>query len=351
MALLNGARPHVADPFTFWAFNVVVASFAVVPGAASATSIAAGVIYGTPLGVALVGSSCAVGAGVSFIIARYAARPIVEKIFLRGDENPGGSGSAVSAYKFAALDQAVMRDGAQIVLLTRLSPLSPYVAMSFAFGLTAVDFAPYMAASAVGILPASTLYVYLGDTGRRAAGSGTGAGTSKLEMAFYAFGLAVTALVTVRITRLANDALGAKTGAGGSNQSTPREGRARRDSAAAAAAARPSAANLWGLLGLAGPAERSVGDDSGVRRGRGRFRLRPLPRPDEDAERAGAREMAERGGGMDVRGGDDDAPETELEVSYAAETADASGFGNGGVFLVSDPLAGPAPLGSPTPKR
>jgi uncharacterized membrane protein YdjX (TVP38/TMEM64 family) len=74
----------------------VVASFAVVPGAASATSIAAGVIYGTPLGVALVGSSCAVGAGVSFIIARYAARPIVEKIFLRGDGD---------ASKFAALDQ------------------------------------------------------------------------------------------------------------------------------------------------------------------------------------------------------------------------------------------------------
>ena len=160
-----------------------------------------------------------------------------------------------------------MRDGAQIVLLTRLSPLSPYVAMSFAFGLTAVDFAPYMAASAVGILPASTLYVYLGDTGRRAAGSGTGAGTSKLEMAFYAFGLAVTALVTVRITRLANDALGAKTGAGGSNQSTPREGRARR-SAAAAAAASPGG-EPWGLLGFEiGSAERSVGDDSGVRRGR-----------------------------------------------------------------------------------
>ena len=143
---------------------MVVASFAVVPGAASATSIAAGVIYGTPLGVALVGSSCAVGAGVSFVIARYAARPIVEKVFLRGDGDTPHT-------KFAALDQAVMRDGAQIVLLTRLSPLSPYVAMSFAFGLTAVDFAPYMAASAVGILPASTLYVYLGDTGRRAAGS------------------------------------------------------------------------------------------------------------------------------------------------------------------------------------
>ena len=42
------------DPLMFWLFNVVVASFAVIPGAASATSIAAGVIYGTPVGVALV---------------------------------------------------------------------------------------------------------------------------------------------------------------------------------------------------------------------------------------------------------------------------------------------------------
>ena len=356
MALLNGARPHVADPFTFWAFNVVVASFAVVPGAASATSIAAGVIYGTPLGVALVGSSCAVGAGVSFIIARYAARPIVEKIFLRGDETPGGSGSAVSAYKFAALDQAVMRDGAQIVLLTRLSPLSPYVAMSFAFGLTAVDFAPYMAASAVGILPASTLYVYLGDTGRRAAGSGTGAGTSKLEMAFYAFGLAVTALVTVRITRLANDALGAKTGAGGSNQSTPREGRARRDSAAAAAAARPSAANLWDCSGFepgpAGPprtrGRRACAKDADVPtcqllrhgrgcRARGRWRWRS------------------RRGGMDVRGAATTAPPRKPSWGDGIRTprrrVGRFGFRRRRRFRVSAPEAGPAPLGSPTPKR
>ena len=353
MALLNGARPHVADPFTFWAFNVVVASFAVVPGAASATSIAAGVIYGTPLGVALVGSSCAVGAGVSFIIARYAARPIVEKIFLRGDESPGDDGSAVSAYKFAALDQAVMRDGAQIVLLTRLSPLSPYVAMSFAFGLTAVDFAPYMAASAVGILPASTLYVYLGDTGRRAAGSGTGAGTSKLEMAFYAFGLAVTALVTVRITRLANDALGAKTGAGRSNQSTPREGRARRDSAAAAAAARPSAATLWGLLGFRSrvfsPARSGSKRPFGV--GGNDSDFDSYDDTDEEGERAGMLEMAERGEGTERRGGGDDALETELKVPGAAGAGTALSSRNSGVFLVTDPLAGPAPLGSPSPKK
>ena len=93
----------------FWLFNVLVASFAVIPGAASATSIAAGVIYGTPVGVALVSTSCAVGAGISFLIARYAARPLVERVFVK-------EGS-----RFAVLDQAVMRDGAQIVLLARLS--------------------------------------------------------------------------------------------------------------------------------------------------------------------------------------------------------------------------------------
>ena len=166
-----------------------------IPGAASATSIAAGVIYGTPLGVALVGTSCAVGAGVSFVIARHAARPIVEKLFIK-------DGS-----RFAALDQAVMRDGAQIVLLARLSPFSPYVAMSFLFGLTAVDFWPYIGASAVGILPASFVYVYMGDTGRRATGGG---GTSNVEFAFYAFGLLMTILVTARVTQMARETLGAK---------------------------------------------------------------------------------------------------------------------------------------------
>ena len=180
----------------FWLFNVLVASFAVIPGAASATSIAAGVIYGTPVGVALVSTSCAVGAGISFLIARYAARPLVERVFVK-------EGS-----RFAVLDQAVMRDGAQIVLLARLSPVSPYVAMSFMFGLTAVDFLPYIGASAVGILPVCFVYVYMGDTGRRATGGGGKA--SGLELAFYAFGLLMTALVTYRIAQIAQKTLGDK---------------------------------------------------------------------------------------------------------------------------------------------
>jgi uncharacterized membrane protein YdjX (TVP38/TMEM64 family) len=53
-----------------------------------------------------------------------------------------------------------------------------------------VEFWPYLGASAVGILPASFVYVYMGDTGRRASNVGH---TSNVEMAFYAFGLLMTA--------------------------------------------------------------------------------------------------------------------------------------------------------------
>jgi hypothetical protein len=75
---------------------------------------------------------------------------------------------------------------------------------------------------------------------------------------------------------------------------------------------------------------------------------------DGEDERAGMLEMAERGGGVprgaanigedadadaDEGSGSDDASDTEKETKRS------------GVFLVSDPVAGPAPLESPTPKK
>ena len=72
---------------------------------------------------------------------------------------------------------------------------------------------------------------------------------------------------------------------------------------------------------------------------------------DEEGERAGMLEMAERGEGTERRGGGDDALETELKVPGAAGAGTALSSRNSGVFLVTDPLAGPAPLGSPSPKK
>ena len=356
---------------------MAVASFAVVPGAASATSIAAGVIYGTPLGVALVSTSCATGAGVSFVIARYAARPIVEKFLIR-------DGS-----RFASLDHAVMRDGAQIVLLARLSPFSPYVAMSFLFGLTAVDFWPYLGASAVGILPASFVYVYMGDTGRRATGNG--GGTSNVELAFYAFGLIATVVVTVRITQIAQETMRAK-GIGLDGGSGAARGDGSEDDENEPASDQDEDTDDAGRssdedVGLLGPETRggagaraggTEGKDSGKGRGKGvgtsyssagggflsdivgglfpgrgaastirargaRGGSRDTPAADEsDADEV---ELAERGGGGSAaaasRGGGAGA------AAPVAESGASSSRGRGGYFLVSDPTMGAAPAASP----
>ena len=355
---------------------MAVASFAVVPGAASATSIAAGVIYGTPLGVALVSTSCATGAGVSFVIARYAARPIVEKFLIR-------DGS-----RFASLDHAVMRDGAQIVLLARLSPFSPYVAMSFLFGLTAVDFWPYLGASAVGILPASFVYVYMGDTGRRATGNG--GGTSNVELAFYAFGLIATVVVTVRITQIAQETMRAK-GIGLDGGSGAARGDGSEDDEDEDEDTDDAGRSSDEDVGLLGPetrgglrgradAEGTEGKDS-ERKGRGkgvgtsyssagggflsdivgglfpgrgaastirarraRGGSRDTPAADEsDADEV---ELAERGGGGSAaaaasRGGGAGA------AAPVAESGASSSRGRGGYFLVSDPTMGAAPAASP----
>ena len=197
LSLKEDVIPKISNPMNFFIFNAVVTSFAVIPGAASATCVAAGVIFGAGFGTILIVLSAGTGGIISFFIARYAARPLVEKLFI----TEGG--------RFQILDQAVVRDSRQIVLLLRLSPFSPYTVMSYLLGLTAVPFWPYCWCTYAGIVPASFVYVYLGVTGRKAA---SGSKASHVELLFYVFGLVVTVLVTHRIVSIYNEVLGAKVG-------------------------------------------------------------------------------------------------------------------------------------------
>ena len=197
LSLKDDIIPKISNPINFFIFNAIVTTFAVIPGAASATCVAAGVIFGAFVGTVLVVLSAGTGGVISFFIARYAARPLVEKLFV----TEGG--------RFQILDQAVVRDSKQIVLLLRLSPFSPYTVMSYLLGLTAVPFWPYCWCTYAGIVPASFVYVYLGVTGRKAA---SGSKASHVEILFYVFGFIVTVLVTQRIVAIYNEVLGSKVG-------------------------------------------------------------------------------------------------------------------------------------------
>src|SRR5690606_37671058 len=123
--------------------------------------------------------------------SRYLARNWVEK-------------RLKDSRKFQALEKAVGKDGWQIILLSRISPILPHSVVSYASGLTRISLRRYALASFVGFLPLSAAYAYVGAVVGRLAR--TGAGVSEhdpLTWTLYVLGLIVTVVVMVLTTRAA----------------------------------------------------------------------------------------------------------------------------------------------------
>ena len=149
-------------------------------------SIAGGFVYGFwALPVVLVAATIA--ATLAFLAGRYLLRDRVRR-FLVGRPT------------LAAVDRAVAEDGWKIVALLRLSPAVPFNLQNYLFGVTAVPLLDYVAATAVGIVPASAFYVYLGALGKAARHDGSG---KSLKFALLGLGLVATIAVAVLVTRKA----------------------------------------------------------------------------------------------------------------------------------------------------
>src|SRR5581483_6192353 len=125
----------------------VATTVAVLP--AVVLTLGAGAVFGVVRGFVLVSIGATLGATLAFLIGRHLAREAVMKRL-------AGNATVV------AIDTAVARDGWKIVLLTRLSPLFPFVFLNYMFGLTRVPLGEYVVASAIGMMPAIALYTYLG---------------------------------------------------------------------------------------------------------------------------------------------------------------------------------------------
>ncbi|MDJ0867916.1 MAG: TVP38/TMEM64 family protein [Myxococcota bacterium] len=187
----------------FWAPAVFIAGYALAVVAfapASLLTLAAGATFGVVSGTVYVFVAAVLGSSLAFLVARYAARPLVERR-IAGDA------------RFAAIDRAVGEQGRRIVLLLRLSPVFPFNLLNYALGVTGVRLVDYVVAS-VGMLPGTLLYVYSGSLAGEAvalaggAGGGRGAG----EYALLGVGLLATVVVTVLVTRIARQALREATG-------------------------------------------------------------------------------------------------------------------------------------------
>ena len=181
-------------PFAFIA-GYAAATLAFVPG--SVLTLAGGAIFGLLNGSIYALTGATLGATLSFLLARYAAREAVER---RLEGNP----------RFQAIDHAVGQRGLKIVLLLRLSPIFPFNLLNYALGLTKIPLKSYLFAS-IGMLPGTVLYTYsgliIGDVARLAGGTGP-----ERDVAYYAvvvLGLLATILVLATITRTAKQALNA----------------------------------------------------------------------------------------------------------------------------------------------
>jgi uncharacterized membrane protein YdjX (TVP38/TMEM64 family) len=155
----------------------------------------AGLAYGLVVGAPLVWVSANLAAAAAFVLGRTLARDAITRRV---------AGNA----KFAAIDRAVGHAGFKIVLLTRLSPAFPFNLLNYAYGLTRVTLRDYVAASLIGMIPGTVLYVYLGslltDVAQLAAGGG---GATAAPWWLRLLGFAATVAVTVVVTRVARRAL------------------------------------------------------------------------------------------------------------------------------------------------
>lgn len=68
--------------------------------------------------------------------------------------------------QFIAIDKAIKKDGFKFVFLLRLSPLLPFAASNYLYGLTSIGARPYILASWLGMLPGTWAYVSAGSIGR-----------------------------------------------------------------------------------------------------------------------------------------------------------------------------------------
>jgi uncharacterized membrane protein YdjX (TVP38/TMEM64 family) len=171
----------------------IIATVAFFPG--SILTLGAGVIFGAVWGSLYVFIGATLGATAAFLVGRYLARNwIAQKI--------------ADNKKFAAIDQAVGKEGLKIVLLTRLSPIFPFNLLNYAFGITGVSLQDYFIGS-LGMIPGTIMYVYIGSLAGNLAMIGTKAQPTNptLQWTIRILGLIATVAVTVYVTRIARKAL------------------------------------------------------------------------------------------------------------------------------------------------
>ncbi len=163
------------------------------PGALLTTG--AGFVFGIVEGSIVVILGTTLGAGVTFLAARYLFRQSSQR-FVKKHE------------RLRLLVEELGHAGWKIVLLARLIPFFPSKAANYFFGLTSLSFRGYLLGSLIGFIPFSIHNVYLGSL---AADIVTlkqrNLQRTPLEWGVYGLGFAATVIAVIYLNRLARRVL------------------------------------------------------------------------------------------------------------------------------------------------
>lgn len=129
-------------------FLLMILQAIIAPIPAFFITLANSMIWGWWKGAILSWSSAMAGAGLCFFIARILGRDVVKKF--------ATSGGLQSAEEFFD------RFGKQAILICRLLPFVPFDPVSYAAGLTSMNFWSFFIATGIGQLPATIIYSYFG---------------------------------------------------------------------------------------------------------------------------------------------------------------------------------------------
>lgn len=132
----------------FVAFVIVYALAVVLLLPGTVGTLAAGAVFGFPLGAAAALSGATLGATLAFIVSRAMGRDGAKSLF--GD-------------RLDSIDGFIGRNDFTSILILRLMPIVPFNLLNYGSGLTSVRLSRYIVASALGMAPATMLATGLGD--------------------------------------------------------------------------------------------------------------------------------------------------------------------------------------------
>jgi uncharacterized membrane protein YdjX (TVP38/TMEM64 family) len=153
-------------------------------------TVVAGVAYGAWEGFAVALPGGAAGASLAFLVGRTLLRDAVARRVARDP-------------RLAAMDDAVTRKGAVLVLLLRLSPLAPYNVVNYALSASRIGLPAFAGASLVGMAPITFAWAWAGATYGGLEGLGGRPPAGPAERAMQLSGLVATVLVVLVLGRIA----------------------------------------------------------------------------------------------------------------------------------------------------